>query len=173
MAPSLCSAVTKLNTTNDISRVLNCKQHPGHTTFFCFNVIFSPSSRSKMYISSALSYACTSWQVGPRGGVAYIYIYQPFTLWAPVHLEFVCCPNSCFPFSLLFSTTCFPIPQYPWIIPSRCTSQLIPISKPWAKMMCWMMWTADSALPPAFKVSATCKATQAQDGISTMMTCGQ
>ena len=49
-------------------RVLNCKQHPGHTTFFCFNVIFSPSSRSKMYISSALSYACTSWKVGPRGG---------------------------------------------------------------------------------------------------------
>ena len=76
MAPSLCSAVTKLNTTNDISRVLNCKQHPGHTTFFCFNVIFPPSSQSKMYISSALSYACTSWKVGPRGGgVAYIYIY--------------------------------------------------------------------------------------------------
>ena len=79
MAPSLCSAVTKLNTTNDISRVLNCKQHPGHTTFFCFNVIFSPSSRSKMYISSALSYACTSWKVGPRQrGVAYIYIIFPY-----------------------------------------------------------------------------------------------
>ena len=48
--------------------------YPGHTTFFCFNVIFSPSSRSKMYISSALSYPCTSWKVGPRGGGS-IYIY--------------------------------------------------------------------------------------------------